>query len=322
MTAAITAPQTQRITLYYREGSSDKVYQAWIEPQGDLFLVNFAFGRRGTTLSTGTKTQTPVDHDTATRIFNKLVSEKKAKGYTEGPEGTPCQHTENENRTTGILPQLLNPIEESEVQRFIEDPRYCAQEKFDGRRILSQKAAESVGGINRRGLTVGLPETILGSTKAIPGDFIVDGECVGDLFHAFDILQGPGFDLTSHSYQQRLVALMNLMGTAMQKHIHIAETAFAPGQKRDLLNWLRRENKEGIVFKRLDAHYTPGRPNSGGPQPLVFVVFLCCVFLHCQFRGGERLMGSKPPRCCNGAGTLDSRHAFPLHGFEQGAPPR
>ena len=116
MNSTLIEPQTKRITLYYREGSSDKVYQAAIEPEGYLFLVTFAFGRRGTTLSTGTKTPEPVDLDTATRIFNKLVSEKKAKGYTEGPDGTPYQHTEKEDRATGILPQLLNPIDEAEVQ--------------------------------------------------------------------------------------------------------------------------------------------------------------------------------------------------------------
>ena len=38
-------------TLYYREGSSDKVYQAAIEPAGSQFVVNFAYGRRGATLS-------------------------------------------------------------------------------------------------------------------------------------------------------------------------------------------------------------------------------------------------------------------------------
>lgn len=33
-----------RVTLYYREGSSDKVYQTAIEPAGDGFVVNFAYG--------------------------------------------------------------------------------------------------------------------------------------------------------------------------------------------------------------------------------------------------------------------------------------
>ena len=47
---------SERVTLYYREGSSDKVYQAAIEPDGNQFVVNYAHGRRGSTLTTGTKT--------------------------------------------------------------------------------------------------------------------------------------------------------------------------------------------------------------------------------------------------------------------------
>jgi predicted DNA-binding WGR domain protein len=84
MNTTISASQPERITLYYREGSSDKVYQASIEPQGEGFVVNFAYGRRGSTMNTGTKTQTPVDYDSARSIYDKLVREKKAKGYTEG----------------------------------------------------------------------------------------------------------------------------------------------------------------------------------------------------------------------------------------------
>ena len=51
----------EQTTLYYRQGASDKVYQASIEPRGDQYIVAFAYGRRGTTLQTGIKTQTPVD---------------------------------------------------------------------------------------------------------------------------------------------------------------------------------------------------------------------------------------------------------------------
>jgi predicted DNA-binding WGR domain protein len=98
MNATITAPNTQRITLYYREGSSDKVYQASIEPAGDLFVVNFAFGRRGSTLNTGTKNTSPVDYDTAKRIYDKLIQEKLVKGYTVGADRTPYQHTDREQR--------------------------------------------------------------------------------------------------------------------------------------------------------------------------------------------------------------------------------
>jgi predicted DNA-binding WGR domain protein len=71
-------------TLYFREGGSDKVYQAAIEPRGPLFVVTFAFGRRGSTLQTGVKTPTPTDLSAAERIFEKLVREKTAKGYARG----------------------------------------------------------------------------------------------------------------------------------------------------------------------------------------------------------------------------------------------
>jgi bifunctional non-homologous end joining protein LigD len=262
----MTAPQAERITLNYREGSSDKVYQCSIEPQGELFVVNFAFGRTGTALSTGTKTQMPVDYDTAKSTFDKLVREKMAKGYSPGPDGTPYQNTAKEARITGILPQLLNPIEAKEAHGLLEDPRYCAQEKYDGKRLLVRKEGAEIHGINRKGLTVGLPETVFGSVRSIPGSFILDGECVGDLFYAFDMLQGPGFDLRGNPYQDRLAAMVNLLALAVQRHIRFAETAFSSSQKKELFNRLGRENKEGIVFKRLGAPYTPGRPNSGGNQ--------------------------------------------------------
>ena len=165
MNSILTAPQTQRITLYYREGSSDKVYQAAIEPQGDLFLVTYAFGRRGSTLSPGSKTSEPVDLDTATRIYTKLVNEKKAKGYTEGPEGTPYQHTAIQDRVTGLLPQLLNPIDEDQVNLLLMDDGWAMQEKFDGRRMLIRKDHAEVHGINKKGLLIGLPETVFGCVR-------------------------------------------------------------------------------------------------------------------------------------------------------------
>src|SRR5690606_31569448 len=151
----------ERITLYFREGSSDKVYQCSIEPSGTLFVVNFAYGRRGSTLNTATKTPSPVDYDSAKKLFGKLVREKMAKGYTPGENGVRYQHTNEEQRSSGIFPQLLNPVYEAELNRLIEDDRWCMQEKFDGRRVLLMKVGPVVTGVNRKGLTTGLPATIM-----------------------------------------------------------------------------------------------------------------------------------------------------------------
>lgn len=47
----IPRKETMNITLYYREGSSDKVYRAAIEPKGEGYVVNFAYGRRSSQIS-------------------------------------------------------------------------------------------------------------------------------------------------------------------------------------------------------------------------------------------------------------------------------
>jgi bifunctional non-homologous end joining protein LigD len=255
---------SEQITLYYREGSSDKVYQAAIEPEGASFIVNFAYGRRGSTLATGTKTSSPVDYDTARKIYTKLVNEKKAKGYTEGENGTPYQHTDKQ--ASGILPQLLNPIDEADVERLLRDDDYCAQEKFDGRHLLVRKQDDHIEGINKKGLLVGLAETVSNDFRNLSGSFIPDGEAIGDDYHVFDLLEWNGEDLRSLPYRKRRAHLMELLAGSPLHNVRIVGTAFTTEQKIALWHRLREENREGIVFKRLDAPYTPGKPNSGGPQ--------------------------------------------------------
>jgi ATP-dependent DNA ligase len=255
---------TPRVSLYYREGSSDKVYQAAIEPAGNQFVVTFAYGRRGATLTTGTKTSAPVDYATAQKIYTKLVGAKKAKGYTEGEDGTPYQHTDKQ--PSGILPQLLNPIEEADVEPLLRDDYYCAQEKLDGRHLLIRKQDDQLEGINKKGLLVGLPVTVAHDLRKLPASFIPDGESIGDDYHAFDLLELNGENLRPLPYRARLTSLMNLLASAQHRHIHYVETTFTTRQKTEQWQRLRRENREGIVFKRLDAPYTPGKPNSGGAQ--------------------------------------------------------
>ncbi len=262
---ATTATSPDRITLYYREGGSDKVYQVAIEPAGERFAVNFSYGRRGSTLNTGTKTNVPVDYESAKRIFDKLVREKTAKGYTPGEDGTPYQHTSNAGRTTGILPQLLNPIDEDEAARLLTDDNWCLQEKIDGRRVLIQKAADLVVGVNRKGLAISLPASVITDVTGIPDDFTLDGECVGDNYHAFDLLERDGADLRLLPLSRRLLELKGLLSGTQHPSIRLVNTATVTKEKQRLHDELKAAKKEGVVFKRVDAPYTVGRPSTGGP---------------------------------------------------------
>jgi bifunctional non-homologous end joining protein LigD len=100
----------QTVSLYFKQGSSDKEYHASIELQNGGYVVNYSYGRRGTTLQTGTKTKVPLDLETANKVLAKLIAEKKAKGYTEGEAGNPYQHTQNENRVTEACRNCSTPL--------------------------------------------------------------------------------------------------------------------------------------------------------------------------------------------------------------------
>jgi bifunctional non-homologous end joining protein LigD len=259
-----TLTELPKTTLHYREGSSDKVYQCQIEEAGDRYVVNFAYGRRGSTLNTGTKTNVPVDLDSAQRIFEKLVKEKKSKGYTEGESG--ISYLNSPQTPSGLLPQLLNSIEENEVQQLIQDNNWCAQEKFDGRRMLIRKQGDVILGINKKGLTIGLPLPVFDAVKLFKADLVLDGESIGDTLHVFDLLELDEEDLRAWPYRKRLTALMNVLAKVQQRTIRLVDTAFRTEQKQLMLNDLRKSKHEGIVFKLLSAPYIPGRPNSGGSQ--------------------------------------------------------
>ena len=256
----------KNITLYYREGSSDKMYQAAIEPKDSGYIVTFAYGRRGSTLNTGTKTSTPVNYDEAQRIYQKLIKEKTAKGYTPGESGTRYQSTGMAGRSSGISCQLLNAITEDQLAGLIANPAYWLQEKFDGRRMLVRKSGHTITGINRLGLMVALPAPLIADAMAYEGDFLLDGESIGDVLHAFDLLSLDGHDLRCLGFGERYLKLMNLLASFQHRHIALVRSACLPRHKQAMFDELKAQNKEGVVFKNIDASYTPGKPASAGPQ--------------------------------------------------------
>jgi bifunctional non-homologous end joining protein LigD len=209
--------------------------------------------------------QTPVGYEEAKHIHSKLVREKMAKGYTEGEDGTSYSCREAA-KPAGITPQLLNPVDEEDLDSLLDSPDHYLQQKHDGRRLMVRKSEEGIQGINRRGLSCGLPETIRKGAEKIEGFWLLDGEAVGDTLHAFDILELEGVDLRGASYFKRLAVLMNLLMGAQQTTIRWTEPLIDPFLKRRRFHDLQHELAEGVVFKHKDAPYTAGRPASGGAQ--------------------------------------------------------
>ena len=268
----MTTPRPlQTHSLYFTHGGSDKEYHAQLVPAGaDGYLVCFQYGRRGSTLTAGQKTPQPVPLATAQTLYEKLIKEKLGKGYTPGASGVPYHGTDHQARVTGLQPQLLNPIPLDAVPTYLQND-WWAQIKENGERVQIRKRGDEILGSNKKGLARPLPEPIVQAIRLLPHpELDLDGECVGQTYRAFDLLQGR-HDLRDRPYRDRFEALCEL---GLFRHqlgqdyptLCIVATAHTPAEKAALYAQLQALRAEGIVFKNPTAAYTAGRPSSGGDQ--------------------------------------------------------
>lgn len=249
----------ESIELWYKGGRSDKVYSvSLLNTRGNNWSVRFAYGRRGAAPQIGYKV-TEVSYTKAKDVYDDLVSEKEQRGYkpTNTTVNTMVTVGATANKSIGWIPQLLNPIEETDIQYYLDNDGWCMQEKFDGRnRLLLKEGSKAIGG-NRKGLEVDITAEVKKELLSLP-DCVLAGEDLGNSIACFDIIS------EKKGYLARLKILNSTIGHL--KHIKSIYTAHDKKDKERLLRMLKKSNAEGVVFKQLDAMYTPGRPASGGSQ--------------------------------------------------------
>ena len=284
----------EKIVLGYTDGGSDKVYIAELLNEQGGWVVNFQYGRRGSTLKTGTKTKTPVDYSIAKSEFDSLVKEKTGKGYVqEGGTSQTIQSFSADKVHSGLTPQLLNPITKDANESVIHDDSYMTQEKYDGeRRMLRKNEDSTVIGTNRNGFVIPIKtkfETIIKNFECT--SCILDGEDMGDAgIVLFDIMELNGKDLSNLSAMDRWVELYTLVAGKKPKvkdglyegfnndSLYIAATAVTSKAKKTMFEYLKSNSKEGVVHKKKDSSYVPGRPSSGGNQvKFKFVESVTCM---------------------------------------------
>lgn len=274
-----------RTDLWFRGGSSDKVYQAEITKQGSGYVVNFAYGRRGSNLKTGSKTTNPVSLSDARKIYDKLIAEKTSKGYQVTRVIDRSQSASHPNNPVKPIPvvapatfqstvqcNLLNHIdEESEVDHLLRNGDWYCQPKLDGVRFLLEKKGKHIRGYNRKGIQVAVPIEIFESIRAADAyyedgcpNFLIDGELIGNVHHSFDILEHDDKDVRGLAFHNRIALLEQLFSNDLEND-HLKFVRAAQGKEKiPLYEQLQKDNKEGVVFKNKYATYTPGRPSSGG----------------------------------------------------------
>lgn len=255
-------------TLRYREGSSDKQYSVTIQPQDGGYVVNAAWGRTGSTMQTATKSNGPVTREEAQAIADKLLNEKRKKGYTDDGSGAAYSGVEFAGRDTGYRTQLLEHVEEGQTERLLADPAWGMQEKYNGeRRLIVMIPGEQVFGTNRDGLRVAINDdlaNVIVGRIPVTGETVIDGEDFGSTFAPYDLLKLNGVDLRDRPYSERLALLEQLIADAPE--FPRPYTYRTEAQKRQMYAQLRDGGFEGVVFKLMSAPYTPGKAGKSSTQ--------------------------------------------------------
>lgn len=181
----------------------------------------------------------------------------------------------------------ISPMLFKSHERIFNDADYIYEIKWDGFRCLAQKENEQVAMVSRNGRLMdgNFPE-IVAALRKIPHDFIFDGELVilqkgvADFsllqrrnylrkaekiqdaarkfpatFVVFDILQLNGRDLTNEALMSRkayLCAILTLDGP-------IVNNPWVEGDGKALYEAARVAGHEGVVAKRKNSFYYPGR---------------------------------------------------------------
>ncbi|KIG13791.1 ATP-dependent DNA ligase [Enhygromyxa salina] len=269
------------IQLFFQEGKSDKVYNATLlDDGGGVYSVEVEWGRRGAKLSRGKKA-VKVPLAAAEKAFARLVHQKTSKGYEELTEVVrpqavaPPEGEGSGSRVTGGREkvgqgaQLLNAIDPGALAGLILDDRVIAQQKLDGNRVLVH-VDETIRATNRAGQLTTIHASILAALDSVPQGTVIDGELMsgadGPSYWLFDVLKIGGEDLRGLGYLERWERLDAEIEPAVDAPIRILEYAQGQAAKQALYDRLVAGNAEGIVFKRVNAVYTSGRPSSGGDQ--------------------------------------------------------
>jgi len=288
------------IQLRCQEGRSDKVYQITIEKVGGGYVVNTANGRYGSALVSGTKTASPVTLEKAVEIHDKVIKEKLAKRYKyvrtdpNAPEPQGISVT-TERKDTGLRPQLLNMIDESEVETYILSDDWGMQEKLDGRHMMVRVDEKlNVTLANKKGIAAavsapGISTLFKASSRFLKPNlpFTLDCELVGDQLYPFDLLELGGQDIRKDPYSMRVVKLDKTFAGLECSTFKLVKFVTGRQAKRVLLASLKAAGREGAVFKHRFRAWSEGRPNSGGDM-LKFKFWESCSCIVSGVNEGKR----------------------------------
>lgn len=180
--------------------------------------------------------------------------------------------TQRISLTTAV--QLCKTV--TDPKTYFESDEWIAMRKVEGRRAQLHVLAGRVVMTNRSGGEVNCPDDIKSTISHMLEGVSIDGELVGlspdgrealyvgmeatrTVFVAFDILKWGSMDCRSMPQYERIRFLSALISTLQTDCIQLVETATTTTDKLRLFVEAKRNDWEGLVFRKADAPYVGGR---------------------------------------------------------------
>lgn len=149
-----------------------------------------------------------------------------------------------------FLPQLPITLSEAAGERFIDkvNGTWCAQEVFDGKRVLIHKRHHSVTATNKQGKPCVIPACVTAMVGKLHGDCTLDGTLCGDVYHAADMLWNEGHDYRHQPYGRRLLSLRAHVGNRLG-NLCVVHTVHGMRDVRKLFEELKDRKAEGMSYR-------------------------------------------------------------------------
>ena len=160
-----------------------------------------------------------------------------------------------------MKPMLAHSAQKDQLIPLIEDHTMHLQQKLDGQRIMVISQDNKLSILNRNGdpSTTTLPGRVLTELAGLPpGRWVLDCELVESKLWVFDLPESEFMNQTTFAWRTHVLTEL-FKAWKPNDPVHLLKTATTEGQKFSLASAVLIAGGEGVIAKRYDSEYQPGK---------------------------------------------------------------
>lgn len=265
----------------------------------DGFHVETRNGAAGKAPKTIPRTKTPVTETEADKLVSALIKKKTTGRSTY--QIVPSTDFVESHKTTALIdtntPFTAPLYAVADPDLYLSDASYLMQTKHDGqRRYVICSEENGVQSYGRYGQPKSIPKLIADTLSKVTGEF--DCELVNNTLFIFDQLSYDSDDIASAPFSERYDRLQATYFSSLINNTHIILVQVHSGRsKSDILDKLRADGEEGVVFRHSAAPYKRAITATQGAMMYKYKFYNSASFIVTSTTQGKRSVGISVVDC-------------------------